>query len=440
YRAPVDSPVSHYFKTFPLKSWSHKHFYKYTDTLDLEQVTRLWYDNITTIKFLPGSVVDEKLFTSIVRRKMANVFDVNEKKRKHAEDEVHTNSVTMSAGLLKDTFEHHRKYIKRKLGVSPPVTSVVNRSSEALILELKTDSDDEPDTEKIKFDQYIDNENFIQEKLSLNNLYILETNVDDTFYVFQEKNISTLFTSYQSEALIMGQTSGLSIVTDYHEILSLDSILLLQANKFSDLQVKKFSRNTLTSLRKNMCDIHASKVKVTSAINSIFREYVEIAIDEDLGLEKAEKAIKESFTKKFPNPTDQEMFDIMQLIFLQLPVLRSFFHDSMLHSTIWPNAASISTKSHNHKLVNTDLSRAKQPDGIGNVTNNNKPAFEVMYGENTGEGKNNNIRKNTLDLIRIGIFIKEALDNVIKETGRCFVIFRWQTVVNSMDRLYDGFD
>jgi len=39
---------------------------------------------------------------------------------------------------------------------------------------------DEPDMENIEFDQCIDDENFIQEKLSLNNSYTLEPNVDDT--------------------------------------------------------------------------------------------------------------------------------------------------------------------------------------------------------------------------------------------------------------------
>ena len=62
YRAPVDPPVSYYFKTFPLKNWSHSHFFKYTGTLDLEQAS-LWYDNIIIIKYLSGSFVDEELFT-----------------------------------------------------------------------------------------------------------------------------------------------------------------------------------------------------------------------------------------------------------------------------------------------------------------------------------------------------------------------------------------
>ncbi|RGB38901.1 hypothetical protein C1646_755124 [Rhizophagus diaphanus] len=408
FRAPLDSNVSLYFKTFPLSVWSHKHFIENTDILDFEQATRLWYENLTTIRRLPDSLVSKKLFDVITKRKMGDTFTINEKKRKHAEDEVHTSSVTTSAELLKDTFEHHRKHTKQKLdapttpsNVAPTVTSVVNRPKSPNEVLIPADGNDEPETENIEFDQYIDDENFIQEKLLLNDSYIPEANVDDTPYMFQGKNISTLLTSYQSEASRIGQTSA----------------------------------------------------KVTSTVKSIFREYVEIAIDEDLGLEKAEKAVRESFTKTFPSTTDQNMFDIIQFIFLQLtknipikplddllsegtltaniisPVLRSFFHDSTFHPTIWPNTASMSAKA--RKLANLDPSRAKQPDMVGNITNNNKSVFEVMYGEITGEGKNNNIRKNTLDLIRIGVFMKDALDDIIKKTGRRCVIFGWKTIVTA---------
>lgn len=96
YRAPLDSNVSLYFKTFPLSVWSHKHFIQNTDILDFEQATRLWYENLTTIRRLPDSLVSKKLFDVITKRKMGDAFTINEKKRKHAEDEVHTSSVGFS--------------------------------------------------------------------------------------------------------------------------------------------------------------------------------------------------------------------------------------------------------------------------------------------------------------------------------------------------------
>jgi len=80
------------------------------------------------------------------------------------------------------------------------------------------------------------------------------------------------------------------------------------------------------------------------------------------------------------------------------------------------------------KLANSDPSRVKQPDMIGNVVNNNKSKYEMMFGEITGEGKNNNIKKNNLDLIRLGIFMKDAFDVLIKKTGNDYTIFAWQTI------------
>ena len=81
-----------------------------------------------------------------------------------------------------------------------------------------------------------------------------------------------------------------------------------------------------------------------------------------------------------------------------------------------------------HKLANLDSSCAKQSDMVCNIINNNKSVFEVMYDKITSEEKNNNIRKNTFDFIRIGIFIKDTLDDIIKKTGRGCVVFRWQLI------------
>ncbi|CAG8517639.1 8545_t:CDS:2 [Cetraspora pellucida] len=79
--------------TFPLSVWSHKHFIENTDILDFEQATRLWYENLTTIRNLPGSLLSKELFDVIIKRKMGDTLTINKKKRKYAEDEVHTSSV-----------------------------------------------------------------------------------------------------------------------------------------------------------------------------------------------------------------------------------------------------------------------------------------------------------------------------------------------------------
>lgn len=50
-----------------------------------------------------------------------------------------------------------------------------------------------------------------------------------------------------------------------------------------------------------------------------------------------------------------------------------------------------------------------------------------MFGEII-EGKNNNEKKNKLDLIRLGIFMKDALDLLIKKSEKDIITFVWQTI------------
>ncbi|RGB35638.1 hypothetical protein C1646_111857 [Rhizophagus diaphanus] len=111
------------------------------------------------------------------------------------------------------------------------------------------------------------------------------------------------------------------------------------------------------------------------------------------------------------------------------PILRSFFHNATIHPSIWPNTASMSVKV--RKLANFDPSRAKQPDMIGNIVNNNKSNYEMMFGEITGEGKNNKAKKNNLDLIRLGVFMKDALDILVKKIGTDRIVFSMQSIVTS---------
>ncbi|CAG8644981.1 13043_t:CDS:2, partial [Racocetra persica] len=119
--------------------------------------------------------------------------------------------------------------------------------------------------------------------------------------------------------------------------------------------------------------------------NFTFNEFVDgndeyTVLDEDLGLKEAKKAVTRSFAKSFEDPADQETFDRMQngnipvnplndsisegtlTVNIISPILRSFIHGASIHSTTWPNTASMSAKI--RKLANLDPSRAKQPDMI----------------------------------------------------------------------------
>ncbi|GBB99274.1 hypothetical protein RclHR1_03470009 [Rhizophagus clarus] len=127
-----------------------------------------------------------------------------------------------------------------------------------------------------------------------------DKDANDNPYIFQGENISELFISYRSKVLQIARETGLSIATDYREVLSMSQILLLQAANFSDLQVQEFFRNTLEQLQKNMLLPHQT------------------VLDEDLGLKEAKKSLIRSFTKSFENPVDQEKFDRMQIVFFAI--------------------------------------------------------------------------------------------------------------------------
>ncbi|GET56838.1 hypothetical protein GLOIN_2v1780441 [Rhizophagus irregularis DAOM 181602=DAOM 197198] len=101
-------------------------------------------------------------------------------------------------------------------------------------------------------------------------------------------NISSLFESYRSKALAHAQNSGLLVTKNYHEILSLSHILLLQMDNYSEMQIKNI-------------------------------RYIEIALDDDDGgLCKLRKTIINSFSKTFDSTAEDEFFQRMQFLFQHL--------------------------------------------------------------------------------------------------------------------------
>ncbi|CAJ0635044.1 5230_t:CDS:2 [Entrophospora sp. SA101] len=115
---------------------------------------------------------------------------------------------------------------------------------------------------------------------------------------------------------------------------------------------------------------------------------------------------------------------------------------SSLFKSYWSKASALAqnsgllvTKNYHEilseKLATGDPSRAKQPDMIGNIVNNGTFAYEVMFGEVTGEGKNNTEKKNLIDLIRLGLFMKDSLDIILQKTD-INRVFAWQVIVYLM--------
>ncbi|CAG8713012.1 11747_t:CDS:10, partial [Funneliformis mosseae] len=284
----------------------------------------------------------------------------------------------------------------------------VNTPESKRVLDRDCESDEKLrlNVEEMGFDEYVDR--------------------NDIPFIFKTKNISSLFESYRSKALAHAQNSGLIMTKNYHEVLSLSHILLLQRDNYSESQVKTFSRETLEDLRKDIKSKLIGKEKVSRDIKSILQEYIEVALDDnDGGLHELRETITESFSKEFNSTEEKEFFRRMKFLFKNLsytiplhplkeiisegtlvaniisPILRIFFHDSYIYPTIWPNTSSTSAKV--RKLAIGDPTRAKQPDMIGKIVNNANFVYETMFGE-------------------------DSLDNISRKTG-VNRIFSFQVIV-----------
>jgi len=51
-----------------------------------------------------------------------------------------------------------------------------------------------------------------------------------------------------------------------------------------------------------------------------------------------------------------------------------------------------------------------------------------MFGEVTGEGRNNTEKKNIIDLIRLGMFMKDSIDLTLHKANVNCVLFGWQCI------------
>ncbi|CAG8586962.1 38502_t:CDS:2, partial [Gigaspora margarita] len=161
------------------------------------------------------------------------------------------------------------------------------------------------------------------------------------------------------------------------------------------MQVKTFLKDTLENLRKYVKSNFVGKEKVPRGIKSILQEYIEIVLDGDAGgLYKLRETIVSTFLKTFDLITEMEFFSECNLYF---------------------NISNTSAKV--RKLAVEDPFQTKQPDMIGKiVVNVGKFAYEVMFGEVTGEDKNNPEKKNLIELIRLGLYMKDSLDLILQET------------------------
>ncbi|CAG8535744.1 11165_t:CDS:2 [Funneliformis caledonium] len=84
-------------------------------------------------------------------------------------------------------------------------------------------------------------------------------------------------------------------------------------------------------------------------------------------------------------------------------IMKNAFHVPDNHIVQWSNTALSESK-----VRKFDGLRAKQPDFVVSVNYQSQSANVIYVGEVTGPAEKNNVFKNHLDLIRIGIFMKDC--------------------------------
>ncbi|CAI2183122.1 4893_t:CDS:2, partial [Funneliformis geosporum] len=435
YRAPWDSTVSLYFKKISLKNWSHKHFYENTDIVDLEQATLVWYKNLSIIRNLPGSLLSNKLYDTIIKRKMADTLAVNEKKRKQAEDDVHTSSVMTSAELLKDTFEHHIINTKQKLQVPETQTprSNVALTSSSIVTEQKVIFSDITNKGKSLEDEHL---------------------FDDEYALFREENEPTLIDSIDDEnlqdELKLPNVESISVRQLLKEELRENfykyqkkipkSKKIVTPAYWGVLDLTRETNELNDRLMNNASQYFANKINwnpkcTPSVLQAYFDGNCEEKIDKYETLHDNIRFIKSNMSHFKRDLSEEELK--MTTMF---PLFRGIFSSGLVDDK-WGEIQSLATNEARNK-TNDPLQRARvgRKADMRGILTCAPIKFEVLYGEVSGGliqlGLSASSRKKRfLDKVKLTIMMRDSINRVLDEWKNLndderssLIIFGWTQV------------
>jgi hypothetical protein len=108
-------------------------------------------------------------------------------------------------------------------------------------------------------------------------------------------------------------------------------------------------------------------------------------------------------------------------------IMKEAFHDPDKCIVQWPNTALTESK-----IRKFDGSRTKQTDFVVSMNYQSRATNVIYVGEVTGPSEKNNVYKNCLDLVRIGIFMKDCNDSAILQ-GAEIKILGFQCIAYSVD-------
>ncbi|CAG8459742.1 7649_t:CDS:2 [Paraglomus occultum] len=240
-------------------------------------------------------------------------------------------------------------------------------------------------------------------------------------------NISARFRKYVDGAVSLAKTKGLYVEMNTHEILSLSSILVLIPNSYPAKMVEYFGLDLLEAIHRE-CMPRLS-LQLDIEIENVYRRVVKTCLNDSR--EKGIKLLSTNIAQK-DELIDNFGFLILDLI-RTLPyekirnepseltlitnyldrIMKSAFHMPDKHIVRWPNTALTESK-----VRKFDGSRTKQPDFVISVNYQSRATNVVFVGEVTGPADQHNVYKNCLDLVRIGVFMKDCVDAAIsREAG-----------------------
>ncbi|GBC12508.2 C2H2-type zinc finger transcription factor [Rhizophagus irregularis DAOM 181602=DAOM 197198] len=254
-------------------------------------------------------------------------------------------------------------------------------------------------------------------------------------------NISEKFRTYINESILHANNKGLYVETHSHEILSLSSILVLIPNSYSTKMVESFGLDVLESIYREYTP--KLSIQLDIEIENMYRSVVKTCLNDSRN--NAIKLLCAKIVQK-NELMNNFCFLILDLI-RNLPydkirnepseltlitnyldnIMKNAFHIPDRHVVRWPNTALTESK-----VRKFDGSRAKQPDFVVSVNYQSRASNVIYVGEVTGPSEQGNVYKNCLDLVRIGIFMKDCMDSAVSQ-GAEIKILGFQCIAYRID-------
>ncbi|KAG0739790.1 hypothetical protein G6F57_010685 [Rhizopus arrhizus] len=245
-------------------------------------------------------------------------------------------------------------------------------------------------------------------------------------YIVDDINYSKQFYQFQQSIFKQIKKELLTFESNCYQLLAMSSILLLTGN-FPAHMISCFPTNTLTSLKvKILKDLRVGSykfsrthlIKILDPVQSVTRKETrrEVASLSLLNLSVNETGITKKIILMFNNlimqlPLESQSEDIEEIDLCSrfiLPTLQSLFDEQFEDRNVFMKLSN--EKNLECQLSQFDISK-RRPDGqirVRAISTNQMSTDGFMEAKKISEPKNHN--KINIDLIRLGIFGKNAID------------------------------